>query len=43
VKAACLKLAAWTVDDATVAGRLIDAGVDGITTNRPQWLREQLK
>ena len=33
----------WTVDDAAVAKQLADAGVDGITTNRPQWLREQLK
>jgi glycerophosphoryl diester phosphodiesterase len=37
-----LKLFVWTVDDADVAARLATAGVDGITTNRPQWLREQL-
>ncbi len=37
-----LKLLAWTVDDPKVARRLASAGVDGITTNRPQWLREQL-
>jgi glycerophosphoryl diester phosphodiesterase len=43
VKAAGLKLFVWTVDDAAVARQLADAGVDGITTNRPQWLREQLK
>lgn len=43
VKAAGLKMFVWTVDDAAVAKRLADAGVDGITTNRPQWLREQLK
>jgi glycerophosphoryl diester phosphodiesterase len=43
VKAAGLKLFVWTVDDAEIARRLADAGVDGITTNRPQWLREQLK
>jgi len=43
VKAAGLKLYVWTVDDAGVARRLVDAGVDGITTNKPKWLREQLK
>jgi glycerophosphoryl diester phosphodiesterase len=37
-----LKLLAWTVDDPKVARRLASAGVDGITTNRPEWLREQL-
>jgi len=42
VKAAGLKLFVWTVDDAALAKRLADAGVDGITTNRPKWLREQL-
>jgi len=43
VKGAGLKLVVWTVNDATVARRLVDAGVDGITTDRPAWLREQLK
>lgn len=43
VKAAGLKLYVWTVDDAAVARRLTEAGVDGLTTNKPQWLREQLK
>jgi glycerophosphoryl diester phosphodiesterase len=38
-----LKLYVWTVDDAAVARRLADAGVDGITTNKPKRLREQLK
>jgi len=32
----------WTVDEPAVARKLIAAGVKGITTNRPQWLREQL-
>ncbi|CAN5885961.1 glycerophosphodiester phosphodiesterase [soil metagenome] len=32
----------WTVDDAEEARRLIEIGVDGITTNKAQWLREQL-
>jgi glycerophosphoryl diester phosphodiesterase len=42
VHAAGLKLLVWTVDDAAVARRLAEAGVDAITTNRPQWLRRQL-
>ncbi len=42
VKAAGLKLCTWTVDDLPTAERLVAAGVDGITTNRPGWLREQL-
>ncbi|MCE9548627.1 MAG: glycerophosphodiester phosphodiesterase [Planctomycetia bacterium] len=32
----------WTVDVARVARRLRKAGVRGITTNRPGWLRQQL-
>lgn len=43
VKAAGLALYVWTVDDAAVARRLAAAGVAGITTNRPAWLREKLK
>lgn len=43
VHAAGLKLYVWTVDDAVLAQKLVDAGVDGITTNRPGWMREQLK
>jgi glycerophosphoryl diester phosphodiesterase len=41
-KAAGQKLYVWTVDDPEEAIRLVDLGVDGITTNRPGWLREQL-
>ncbi len=37
-----LKLYVWTVNDADLARKLVQAGVDGITTDRPQWLREQL-
>ncbi len=33
----------WTVDDLRLAQRLIEMGVDGITTNRPGWLRQQLR
>lgn len=42
VKAAGLRLDVWTVNDVDVARRMIDIGVDGITTDRPAWLREQL-
>ena len=42
VKAAGLDLHVWTVDDPAQARRLADAGVDGITTNRPGRLREEL-
>jgi glycerophosphoryl diester phosphodiesterase len=37
-----LKFYVWTVNDAEAARGLVAAGVDGITTDRPQWLREQL-
>ncbi len=43
VKASGQKLYVWTVDDPDEAQRLVRLGVDGITTNRPDWLREQLK
>ena len=43
VHGAGLKLYTWTVDDVAVAKSEVEAGVDGITTNRPEWLREQLK
>lgn len=43
VHAAGLKLYTWTVDDPAVARQHVAAGVDGITTNRPQWLRDQLE
>lgn len=42
-KEAGLSLCAWTVDDPKLARRLIDLGVEGITTNRPGWLRNQLR
>jgi glycerophosphoryl diester phosphodiesterase len=37
-----LKLYIWTVDSPAQAKRLIAAGVDGITTNKPGWLRARL-
>ncbi|MEO8350498.1 MAG: subclass B1 metallo-beta-lactamase [Chthoniobacteraceae bacterium] len=42
VKAADLKLHVWTVDDAATALQLAAMGVDGIGTNRPGWMREQI-
>ena len=42
VHAAGLKLYTWTVDDPELARKEATAGVEGITTNRPGWLREQL-
>jgi glycerophosphoryl diester phosphodiesterase len=42
-QAAGLKSYVWTVDSAARARQLRDAGIDGITTNRPGWLREQLR
>lgn len=42
VKAAGLKLYVWTVNDAELARKMIAAGVESITTDRPGWLREQL-
>jgi len=42
VKAAGLKIYTWTIDDPHVARQLQQAGVNGITTNRPAWLRQQL-
>jgi glycerophosphoryl diester phosphodiesterase len=42
VKDAGLKLYIWTVNDPAVARRLAALGADGITTDRPGWLREQL-
>ena len=43
VKEADLEAYVWTVDDPVVAMRLKCGGIDGITTNRPQWLAEELK
>ncbi len=43
VKTAGQKLYVWTVDDLEEAIRLAGLGVAGITTNRPEWLRQRLK
>jgi glycerophosphoryl diester phosphodiesterase len=42
VHAAGLRLYIWTVDAPGRARRLAAAGVDGLTTNRPGWLRAKL-
>ncbi len=42
LRAAGLGLYVWTVNEPEVAIRLARLGVDGITTDRPGWLREQL-
>ncbi|MSS99876.1 MAG: glycerophosphodiester phosphodiesterase [Pedosphaera sp.] len=42
-RAAGLKFYVWTVNDTEAARTLVAAGVDGITTDRPEWLREQLR
>ncbi len=43
IREAGLRLYVWTVDDPLLAAELKDLGIDGITTNRPQWLRRQLE
>ncbi|MFT3786201.1 MAG: glycerophosphodiester phosphodiesterase [Tepidisphaeraceae bacterium] len=43
LRAAGLEFHAWTVDDPAVAKKLVELGVDSITTNRPGALREELK
>lgn len=43
IHSAGLMLYAWTVDTPKTAKHLALAGLDGITTNRPGWLRDQLK
>ena len=42
IHAAGLGCYAWTVDDPAKAKRLVEAGVDGITTNRPGALRREI-
>jgi glycerophosphoryl diester phosphodiesterase len=42
LKAAGLKVYVWTVDSPAKARQLVAAGVEGITTNRPGWLRDKL-
>ena len=43
VQAAGLELFTWTVNSPAEARRLAKLGINGITTDRPGWLREQMK
>ncbi|MBL9189210.1 MAG: glycerophosphodiester phosphodiesterase [Opitutaceae bacterium] len=43
IRDAKLQLHVWTVDDLAIARHWTALGVDSITTNRPGWLREQLR
>ncbi len=43
VHRAGMKMFTWTVDDPDTARKLIDSGIDGITTNRPGWMKDQLR
>jgi len=43
VKSEGLQLYVWTVNDPAIAKQMLAAGVQGITTDRPAWLREQLQ
>jgi glycerophosphoryl diester phosphodiesterase len=42
IHSAGLKLFVWTIDDLEIARRFADMGVDGITTNRGQFLNQRL-
>jgi len=42
VKAAGLELFTWTVNSSAEARRLAKFGINGITTDRPAWLRREL-
>lgn len=37
-----MEIYAWTVDDPEEAAKLSGFGIDGITTNRPGWIRKEL-
>jgi glycerophosphoryl diester phosphodiesterase len=43
VKSEGLGMFVWTIDDPAIARRMIEAGVDGITTNKAEWLAEQVR
>ncbi|MFC2139284.1 glycerophosphodiester phosphodiesterase [Bacteroidota bacterium] len=43
IKNSGLKLYIWTVDNPEEVKRLIDLGVDGIATNRAEWIKKELK
>jgi len=37
-----MKIYTWTVDDPEEAAKLSGFGINGITTNRPQWMKKEL-
>lgn len=41
IKQSGLEVYVWTVDDPAEARRFAEAGVDGITTNKAAWMKEQ--
>ena len=43
VHSAGLELYVWTIDEMEPARRMVEAGVDGITSNRADWLRTALR
>lgn len=43
IRKADLEFHCWTVDTPALARHFKELGVDSITTNRPAWIREQLK
>lgn len=43
IRDAGLKLYVWTVNDISVALKMKEIGVDGITTDRPEWLRDRIE
>ncbi|HNT35366.1 MAG TPA: glycerophosphodiester phosphodiesterase family protein [bacterium] len=42
VRGAGMGIYVWTVNEIPLAQAMVEAGVDGITTDRPHWLRESL-
>ncbi len=38
-----LEVLTWTVNDPEIAKRMTELGVTGITTDRPKWLKEEMK
>jgi len=42
INAANVKLFAWTINDPVEADRLRSLGIDGITTDRPRWIKMKL-
>ncbi len=43
IRDAGLQLYVWTVNDPVVGMKMAEVGVDGITTDRPEWMRDRLE